>query len=244
MHKPNINNLSGAERQELARLIRQYATPEVVRRHWEAVNAGVHDSPTGFLSFHRNYIEGLEGYLTAQGHSNWVPLPVWNPVDPIPEEFNIPGTGLERLRNLNPGISFSPRFNLPNLVSFQTDADLGTALMPPHNRVHNRVGGVMNNLRRAPEAPIFWPWHSFIDDIWWTWQRQTVIVPDCIGMRLSRARTFLESVGLIVGRLTSVPSRRRTPWPPQDRLFVREQSPEPGVRATRGTAVNLGLSPT
>jgi hypothetical protein len=171
MHRQNINSLTANERSQLARLIRQYATPAVVNQHWEAVRAGAHNSPTEFLAFHRNYLAGLENYLAVQGYPQWVPLPVWNPAEPIPEEFNIPNTGPGRLINLNPGISFSPQFDRVNLSNFKTDADLGRALMGPHNRVHRAVGGVMNNLRRAPEAPIFWPWHSFIDDIWWHWQR-------------------------------------------------------------------------
>lgn len=175
MHRKNLKDLSAEDRNILARLIQQYATPAVVSEHREAMAAGVHNSPVGFLYFHRNYIAGLERYLQRQGFEKWVPLPQWNPADPIPEEFNIPDTGSGRLRNLNPNISFSPRFDLPNLASFHSDEELGMALIGPHNRVHRRVGGVMNNLWRAPEAPIFWPWHSFIDDIWWNWQRQNVM---------------------------------------------------------------------
>lgn len=176
MHRPNLNSLPGAERRRLAQAIQQYATPAIVNEHWEAVISGVHNNPSSFLSFHRNYIGQLENYLQAQGHTQWTPLPAWNPAEPIPPEFNVPDNGPDRLRNLNPGISFSPQFDA-NLGNYTTDEELGIALRPVHDTVHRTVGGVMNNLRRAPEAPIFWPWHAFIDDIWWDWQRISVIVP-------------------------------------------------------------------
>ncbi len=133
-----------------------------------------------------------------------MPLPAWNPATPIPEQFNIPNTGPDRLRNLNPNISFSPQFDHDHLGDFETDEELGMSLMGPHGSVHNVIGGVMRTFR-SPAAPIFWPWHSFIDDIWWTWQRDTIITPDCTGLTFSRARRLLQSVGLTVGATTIEP---------------------------------------
>lgn len=171
MHRTNLYNLSPTDRRVLVELILEYSTPSVVNEHWDAVLAGAHNDPAGFLRFHRTYLEGLERYLEEQGFPQWSPLPKWNPAEPIPEEFAIPATGPNRLRNLNPQVSFFPQFDTPNLVNYFTEANLGAALMPIHNRVHTRVGGIMNNIRRAPEVPIFWPFHAFIDDIWWEWQR-------------------------------------------------------------------------
>ncbi|WP_412762755.1 tyrosinase family protein [Peribacillus frigoritolerans] len=68
-------------------------------------------------------------------------------------------------------INFFPQFARENLRNFPTVEALGDALIRPHNDVHIAVGGVMNNVTRSPEAPIFWPWHAFIDDIWWEWER-------------------------------------------------------------------------
>jgi len=196
MHRLNLINLPPNERALLASLIQQYATPNIIEMHWNAVLSGVHNDPVGFLSFHRNYIAGLETYLMEQGYPQWVTLPAWNPVEPIPEEFNIPNIGPERLQNLNPNVSFSPEFDQENLVNFATVEELGMALMTRHNLVHARIGGVMNNLRRVPVAPIFWVFHGFIDDIWWDWQRLTVVVPTVIGLSLAGATNILGGFGL------------------------------------------------
>lgn len=180
MNRANPRHLLADERTVLADLIQLHTTPEVIRLHREAVMSGIHNNPVGFLSFHRSYISVLESFLSGRGYQQWVPLPAWEPSEPIPAEFHIPDEGMDALQNTNPQVSFSPEFDTENLVNFETAEELGLALMERHNTVHARVGGVMNNLQRAPEAPIFWPFHSFIDDIWWEWQRITVAVPSCI----------------------------------------------------------------
>lgn len=171
MSRLSINIMPPNERAQLARRIEEYVTPEIIQEHLDAIRLGMHDDPVGFLSFHRRYIGGLEVFLLQLGYLRWVPLPMWDPREPIPQEFNIPNSGPGRLRDLNPNISFSPQFDNENLADFSTVEELGEALRNRHNEVHRRIGGIMNDLRRAPEAPIFWPFHSFIDDIWWKWQR-------------------------------------------------------------------------
>ena len=165
-----MNNLTVSDRRLLAGLIQQYATPEIIDIHWNAAQAGAHSDPVMFLTFHRDYIGGLEVYLSNQGFPQFAPLPAWNPAEPIPAEFNIPNFGFRRLRNLNPNVSFSPEFDRQNLSDFRTAAELGMALMTRHNLVHQRIGGIMNDMRQAPLAPIFWPFHGFIDDIYADWQ--------------------------------------------------------------------------
>lgn len=241
MHRPSLNSLTAEEKSELARLIQEYVTRDIVAEHWDAVLSGVHQNPAGFLSFHRNYIAGLEEFLNSRGHQEWIPLPAWNPAEPIPPEFNIPREGSGRLRNLDPRISFSPRFDPENLAAFQSDAELGAALMEAHNEVHAKVGGVFNDLSRAPEAPIFWPFHSFIDDIWWEWQRISVIVPSCLGIPFAKARLLLALTGLPSSIL---PKRFQTgssilPHFHLDSSTVVYQNPLPGMIVPRGTKVRL-----
>jgi len=235
MHRPNLNSLTPQQRQQLAQLIQQYVTPAIVNQHLAAPSA-VHSDGSTFLSWHRTYIAGLEAFLVAQGHPEWSPLPAWNPATPIPAEFNIPNAGPGRLRDLTPNISFSPQFDHANMGNFDDDDELGIALSGPHGAVHVTVGGVMGNFR-SPEAPIFWPWHSFIDDIWWAWQRQTVIVPNCVGLTRAGARARLVGVGLVVGPVTLAP--------PPHGLFHRhrivDQFPDAGDRVHHGVAVNLVL---
>lgn len=230
MQRPNLNELPADERVLLASLIQQYTTPEIIELHWNAALSGAHSDPVLFLSFHRDYLGGLESYLTAQGYPQWVPLPAWNPMEKIPGEFNIPDTGTDRLQNLDPQVSFSPEFDQQNLINFKTVEELGEALIPRHNLVHQRVGGVMNDQRRAPEAPIFWPFHSFIDDIWWNWQRTTVVVPSCIGLSFENARKSLEYCGLGIARPQNM--YHYSPW-----ARIRGQKPAPLTMVPRGIPV-------
>ncbi|WP_066633095.1 tyrosinase family protein [Desulfolucanica intricata] len=231
MHRPNLNNLSPNERTLLANLIQLYTTPNIIDIHGNAVSSGIHSDPALFLSFHRNYIGGLETFLLQQGYPQWVPLPAWNPVEQIPQEFNIPNTGPERLQNLNPNVSFSPEFDQENLINFATVEELGEALIPRHNLVHRRIGGVMNNMRRAPVAPIFWPFHSFIDDIWWDWQRITVVVPSCIGLSIVNATRLLDNCGLHIDMKANFYT---SPW-----IRIKQQKPAPLTVTPRGTIVKL-----
>ena len=232
MHRPDLNALPADERTLLAGLIQQYTTPNIIRIHRDAIISGAHNNPVTFLSFHRNYIGGLEAFLLELAQSRWVPLPAWNPVEPIPREFNIPDAGLDRLRNLNPNVSFSPEFDQENLPNFRTVEELGQALMARHNLVHSRIGGVMNNLQRAPEAPIFWPFHSYIDDIWWEWQRLTVAVPSCIGMSFSEAEKMLGFCGLGIKKMGHIPYD--SGW-----NRIKGQQPAPLTMAARETPVRL-----
>jgi Common central domain of tyrosinase len=235
VHRPNLNDLSPGDRTQLAQMIQQYVTPAIVGQHLFPP-PGIHSDGSIFLSWHRVYVAGLENFVVQQGHPEWSPLPAWNPAESIPDEFNIPNQGPGALQNLNPNISFSPEFDPENLGNFENDEELGMELMmsPFHNSVHVAVGGVMATFR-SPEAPIFWPWHSFIDDIWWTWQRLTVITPNCLGLTRVRARQLLISMGLVEGRIIRHPGPGTQPG----RRVVMDQAPDAGDRVVQGTAVDL-----
>ncbi|NJD78420.1 MAG: hypothetical protein FIB08_15220 [Candidatus Methanoperedens sp.] len=235
MHKQNLNSLSPQDREELARQIQRYVTPTILRQHANPPS-GVHTDGTIFLSWHRNYIAGLERYLVDRGFPEWSPLPAWNPAECIPVEFDI------RIQEPCPNISFSPNFDSENLVNFRNDEDLGQAIMEIHNDVHNVVGGDMANIPTAPRAPIFWPWHSFVDDIWWDWQRLSIIVPDCIGLSRTRASRLLISSGLTVGNVILQPHTHPPSFPQRHRHVVVDQSPEPNVRVQSGLPVDLALA--
>ena len=203
MHRPDLLSLAANERTTLAASIQQYVTPAIVNQHLSAP-LGVHNDGATFLSWHRAYIAGLEAFLVDQGHPEWSPLPAWDPATRIPPEFNVPGQGVGKLVNLNPGISFSPTFDHERLANFETDGALGDTLMGIHGTVHIEVGGVMASFR-SPSAPIFWCWHSFIDDIWWGWQRGVVVVPTCLGLSQAEAVELLTALGLVVGNVATQP---------------------------------------
>ena len=97
----------------------------------------------------------------------------------------------------------------------------------PHFYVHNACHGVMADpmLMTAPTAPIFWPWHAFIDDLYEAWRGTghsislgfwsrgpdtwllNGIVPHCVGRPLEFARKMINYVGLIVGEENQLEGR-------------------------------------
>jgi hypothetical protein len=130
-----------------------------------------------FLAFHRNFIGKLEDSLSSQGKNQYVPLPTWNPIGPIPPEFshpgrdsNNPGIALPSWATINGGTQGSPIFGYTALGQFQSSDELGRALGANfHSSVHNAIGGDMETFA-SPRDPIFYPWHAFLDDIWSQWE--------------------------------------------------------------------------
>jgi hypothetical protein len=112
------------------------------------------------------------GFLTRNLTGQMI-LPFWEPWTPIPLIFeSTDDAGAVRSPcNHAPPIT-QEWFNwwTPENLSFWPDADkMGVALSwGPHFWVHAFAGGSMAQLQRAPNAPIFWPWHAFVDNIYFT----------------------------------------------------------------------------
>lgn len=169
--RPDLNSLSSGERQALAELMLAYLSDEVVAHH-----AHINHSGATLLTGHREYIEGLERYLQDVGAERFVPLPAWNPANAIPAEFMVvraADDGKERppLQNATPNLPVPAEFQVPQLCSFATTQDLGSAINGWHGRVHGTIDGTMSDLLIASAAPIFWCWHAFLDDIYAEWER-------------------------------------------------------------------------
>ncbi len=77
----------------------QYIDADVVKTHCDmtmGMITGYHiHSDWDFLPFHRTYLEGMEDFLIAQGHPEFVPLPSWNPKIHAPDEFEHGGPNLD-----------------------------------------------------------------------------------------------------------------------------------------------------
>jgi hypothetical protein len=39
-----------------------------------------------------------------------------------------------------------------------------------HSDLHFGVGGAMKDLHTSPAALIFWPWHAYVDNVYWDWE--------------------------------------------------------------------------
>ncbi|MFA6050964.1 MAG: tyrosinase family protein [Methylobacter sp.] len=207
------------KRQRLADAIKAYAQPAITDQH---ANVASHLSGSYFFHWHREYIAGLERFLRQQQNpllKETDLLPKWNPVDkktdraaiPAPE-FLVPNTGSKAIHQPAPPIpsNFFAPFQGQNLAQWDNLDALGFAVAwGPHFEVHRRVGGVMADVPHAAEAPIFWLYHAFIDEIWHDWEslpgRTLVRVPWVIGLTQSEAEATIRANNLAVGAVTEAP---------------------------------------
>ena len=85
--RPNINSLSPSQRTTLANAILAFITPEILDEH--SAGHDWHHPSNGELFFirHHEFTNKLETYLMANGLSQFVPLPYWDPGTTIPSEF-------------------------------------------------------------------------------------------------------------------------------------------------------------
>ncbi|MGQ8901389.1 tyrosinase family protein, partial [Bacillus sp. TSA_111.2] len=172
-HRRDLNNdLSAQERTSLVNLILNFLNDAIVAEHTTIVHNDIH-----IFTGHRAYIEKLEAFLNNNGGAQFVPLPMWNPANPIPTEFNVVksrdnGAPRSPLVNLNPNLPLPLRFTYPALCLFSNGDELGNAVAPWHNSVHTTVGGSMADFPNASAAPIFWCWHAFVDHVYWNWQHE------------------------------------------------------------------------
>lgn len=152
-----------------------------------------------FFTWHRNYIQGLEHSLPP-GRV----LPSWAPWERIPDAFLssppagrkevpggrpiepvLPNAGerlSERLRTIHQppvGPEAFAQWSHEVIGFWPAPPDgMGVALSwGPHFAVHALCGGDMAIVDTAAREPIFWPWHTFIDDIYQDWLETKKLYP-------------------------------------------------------------------
>ncbi len=166
-----IQALSAADRTTLANAIVAFITQPILDEH---INSTWHHAQSElFFSGHHGYLNKLENYLLANGLSQFVPVPMWNPGTAIPPEFLVLDPLVAGAGALNPNPNMPPPSHLVNVCSepYATAGDLAIAVESPwHDQVHGAVGGAMSRLSTAPGAPIFWLWHGFLDEMYHTYQ--------------------------------------------------------------------------
>ena len=100
--RPDIFRFTSAERTELANLIIEFVTPEILQYHCDytaqtretqSTFIDIH-SDFDFLPFHRTYLERLEDWLVSKGKSKYVPLPKWTGHVIAPTEFRTAGPNM------------------------------------------------------------------------------------------------------------------------------------------------------
>jgi hypothetical protein len=219
-YRKDIYELFPEERAELAGLIIDYLTseewsgydpnhPDVTLRHPSlkydvvaahsaygdpSVSITWHSDTELFLSWHRDYIRGLEGYLLEQGYHDYVPLPSWNPNTSVPDEFlagsamvsevyNTPyqyaagGTQFGMPINQIPANTYG-MYQVDDMTCSQfSDIDAFAGYIrannddyASHNTVHGALGGAMVHSQTASAAAIFWLFHAYVDELYYCYQ--------------------------------------------------------------------------
>jgi len=163
--RPNINNLTSQERTSLVNGILAFITQPILDEHASAHEWHHPVNGEAFFIRHHEYLNKLETYLTNNGLGQFVPLPLWNPGSPIPDEFLVSDPLVSNApMNKNPNRPLPAAFN--NLCSFPDASQFAINLETFHDGVHTAVGGPMAFLSQSPGAPIFWLWHGFLDDLY------------------------------------------------------------------------------
>jgi Secretion system C-terminal sorting domain/Common central domain of tyrosinase len=189
----DLNTLSTAETVELRDAIMEFlrngtdplelnVVPNdypAVAHHFEHLNL-VHNTGTvAFVTWHRWFIQTLETWMLENGHENLVPIPAWNPNNPIPAAFfdnnlaKLPTLhGFPDLQNdVLPNFNFSSLTGAGKCASYPNPNNFSSVLEGKHGNVHNGIGGTMANVGLSPGAAIFWPWHAWVDDVWYCYQK-------------------------------------------------------------------------
>ena len=190
----DLNSLTDPERRELIRLMKIYLTDDVVAHH-----GMLHGMITvDVFTMHRPLIQDLEAFLSRNGGQQFVPFPAWDPGNAIPSRFHevrqpnqpfLPHRKELLPRTSIPRFAVLPEWKLPIVCRYKTLEDLALDVAPIykphpeeaepgmpfvfggwHKKVHDGVGGTLQNLKIAAAAYIFWGFHARMDDIWSDWQ--------------------------------------------------------------------------
>jgi hypothetical protein len=163
-----IHHYTAAQQKELADAIFEAITPARHEQH-----AKLNHNSTALLSDHRDFIASVEEALIDRGLRRYVPLPAWGAHNAIPAPFHRvkPHHGSpSTLSNTNPQIQLPSGLRPPAIYGYQNDSEFLNAIRSYHSDVHIKVGGAMEKLEYSASATIFYPWHAYIDSLWWTWQ--------------------------------------------------------------------------
>ncbi len=165
-NRKNISSLSKAKLTQLRTLLDQYInkpTDNPVQEHKDAgLDMALMIHSRGFLAWHQHFIAKLEHWLVLNGGEKFVPLPYWNPAQPIPAQLN---------KNNNDVNMALPANLRPKALRTVTGYKmLNNRVLPYHNAVHNAAGGQMPDPETSPSDPIFWPFHSFLVAIYERWR--------------------------------------------------------------------------
>ena len=166
--RKNVRFMRNADLTQLRTLLDQYINKPIDNPVTEHKDAG-HDMSLmihkdGFLAWHQHFIAKAEHWFVLNGGQKFIPLPYWDPADPIPDQLNKNNTkvNLPLPKNLRSAAA------LKKITRYTV---LNNRIVPYHNnKVHDNLGGQMPNPDTSPSDPIFWPFHSFLLAVYEQWR--------------------------------------------------------------------------
>lgn len=165
-HRHNVSTIGNAQLVQLRTLLDLYIAKPVDNPIVEHKAAGqnmalmIHDM--GFIAWHQHFVAKLENWLIMNGGAQFVPVPYWDPANPIPAQLN--------KNNNNVNMPLPANLGSQALKTIATYDVLNARLLPYHGAVHNAAGGQMPNPDTSPSDPIFWPFHSFLLAVYERWR--------------------------------------------------------------------------
>ncbi len=206
--RADIYEFSPEERMELRNLMMDYlrsdiddTRPGILRYTAVGIHSGFddndgvppnpwtdwHNNAEEFLTWHRNYLQDMEKYILSRGFPQYVPLPAWHNITPIPDEFfNDAGADgedsvlPEAIGIINQGpfgtgdTDFSDYIGTLDCNSWPGGIDNFAFDLEffPHNFTHGGINGAMSSVINASGAAIFWLFHAFVDESYYCYQAQ------------------------------------------------------------------------
>ena len=179
--KSLTRDFSREEQRELSDLLYAYLTPELIDAHMHQV-----DHLDNLFTDHRTYLYEIEKLLIRDGHTKYVPLPIWDPLDDLPDGWDRVHPPYDHMR-LTP-FNRIPRAIRPEIDpelrpdrlaedSFPTALELAkkigrSARSAPdsyHFFSHAVLGGPFIMMSTAASALIFWAYHGLLVDLYDRW---------------------------------------------------------------------------
>jgi hypothetical protein len=162
--RQDVSAMSQVKRHALRALLDTYIRDKhpVAEHHKADMDATLDIHGRGFLAWHQHFVAELENWLVMNNGAQFVPLPFWDPGNPVPPELN--------KNNTDVNMPLPAQFQGAALAAFPDYDAINTAILPFHNNVHNNLGGDMPNPHKSPGDPIFWPFHALLVAVYERWR--------------------------------------------------------------------------
>ena len=124
----------------------------------------------GFLTWHRQFILDFEERLQEFEPNICLPYWDWRSKRKVPKHMQVRDwMGLEQGRGKR-GSAIGRKVKLNKIEKIRDFREMSDEIELLHNSIHGSLGGEMALGATAPEDPIFFMHHAFVDKMWDYWQ--------------------------------------------------------------------------